>query len=169
MVRDVLHQLADDALAVEKISGRGDIHDLAGTVGTAALFRFRQHLRVHLFQPGGNGVGRRADDDVDSGFVHGVHDPVNMGIVKNAGTGFQRRPGGFGDADEVDARFLHHPDILVQTVIGHVFVIIRDAVIEFFQHDNPPFVVVWRVKSGRVAFSLDCCRSHFSTKRPEKR
>ena len=127
----------DFCTAVKQVGRRGDVHDLPCAVGTAALSGFSQHFRVHLFQPGGDRIGRRTDNDVDTGFVHCVQYPVDMGIIKITGTGFHCRPGRFCDTDDVNSRFLHHTDIFVQTVTGHIFIIIGNAVIQFF-HDSPP-------------------------------
>ena len=113
MVRDMLHQLADDPFAVKQVGRRSDVHDLPGTIGTAALSGFCEHFRVHLFQPGGDRIGWRTDNDVDTGFIHCIQYPVNVGIIKITGTGFHCRPGRFCDTDDVNSRFLHHTDIFV--------------------------------------------------------
>ena len=96
---------------------------------------------MHLHHPGGHRVGRRADDHVDAGALGRVEGAVDMREVEDARLGFLGAPGGFRDADQVDAGLLHHPHVLIHAVevLGHVFVVVRrseqDAVGMGSRHD----------------------------------
>ena len=141
MVGHVRDEPADDALRVEPVRRVGDIHDLAGAVLARAGRGDGQDLGMHLHHPGGHRVGRRADDHVNAGALGRVEGAVNMREVEDARLGFLGAPGGFRDADQVDAGLLHHPHVFIHAVevLGHVFVVVRrseqDAVGMGSRHD----------------------------------
>ena len=137
MLRHMANQLPDHPFAVEKIGGRGDVHDLSRAVGTPAGLGVRHDLRVHFIKPGRDRIGRRADNNVDSRLMHLVQHPVDVAVVKDARTRLEGRPGRFGDPNEIDPGLLHHLDVLVQPLAGHIFIVISDAVIQLFHHVLP--------------------------------
>ncbi len=82
--------------------------------------------------PCGNRVGRRAEDDLDSGLAHGVDDAVHPRIVELAVFGLPQAPGGLAHAHHVEAGGLHQGDVLVEAGSlvgpGHVLVVVGGAV-----------------------------------------
>ena len=58
-----LHQLPDDPLCIEEIRRMRNIHDLPCTVNTGSLLRRRQDIRVCLYHPGRDRIGRCADNN----------------------------------------------------------------------------------------------------------
>ena len=127
MVGDVGDELADHAFAVEAVGGVDDVHDLARAILALAARGDREHARVELDEPAGHRVGRRADDDVDAGAVGCVERAVHVGEVEHARLRFAGAPRGFGDADDVQPRSLHHFHILIDAVDAfhhEVFVIV---------------------------------------------
>ena len=130
MVGDVGDELADHAFAVEAVGGVDDVHDLACAVFALAARGDREHARVEFDEPAGHRVGRRADDDVDAGAVGCVERAVHVGEVEYARLRFAGAPCGFGDADDVQSRSLHHRHVLIDAVnaLHHeIFVVICGA------------------------------------------
>ncbi|MNC51693.1 hypothetical protein D3C75_1009940 [compost metagenome] len=128
MLADPADQLADDPLRVEQIGGIGNIHNLTRSVFSRPLGRFRQDIRVLLHQPGGDCIGRGSDDYRDPRRMHRVQHADGGGEVEHAVLRLMGTPGGFGNADRIDARLLHHGNILVQPLARHIFVVIGNAV-----------------------------------------
>jgi len=128
MVGDVGDELADHAFAVEAVGGVDDVHDLACAVFALAARGDREHARVEFDEPAGHRVG--ADDDVDAGAVGCVERAVHVGEVEYARLRFAGAPCGFGDADDVQSRSLHHRHVLIDAVnaLHHeIFVVICGA------------------------------------------
>ena len=134
IVRD---DVADEPLGVEAVSGRIGVHVLPHAVGAGhgraavGTESIREDLRVLVGHPRGNGIGGRAEDDLDAGLAHGVDDAVHPGVVEVAVFGLPQAPGGLAHAHDVEARGLHQGDIFVETgglVTGHVLVVVSDAV-----------------------------------------
>ena len=127
MVGDVGDELADHTFAVEAVGGVDDVHDLARAILALSVRRDREHARVELDEPAGHRVGRRADDDIDAGTLRGVERTVHIGEVEYTRLRFAGAPRGFGDADDVQPRSLHHFHILIDAVDAfhhEVFVIV---------------------------------------------
>ena len=130
MVGDVGDELADHAFAVEAVGGVDDVHDLARAILALAARGDREHARVEFDEPAGHRVGRRADDDVDAGAVGCVERAVHVGEVEYARLRFAGAPCGFGDADDVQSRSLHHRHVLidaVNTLHHEIFVVVCGA------------------------------------------
>ena len=130
MVGDVGDELADHTFAVEAVGGVNDVHDLARAILALSVRRDREHARVELDEPAGHRVGRRADDDVDAGTLRGVKRAVHISEVEHARLRFAGAPCGFGDADDVQSRSLHHRHVLIDVVnaLHHeIFVVICGA------------------------------------------
>ena len=127
MILHMVDQRDDDPLRGVAEDRVGDVHVLPTSVLRRALRRDDEHFRVFFSEPGGDRVGRGPDDDVDSGLVHRVEHTVDVRKVENAGLGFQRSPGGFGDANDGDVGRLHHLDVLVEAVRGGVLLVVSRA------------------------------------------
>ena len=81
--------------------------------------------------PCGNGIGWRAEDDLDAGLAHGVDDAVHPRVVELAVFGLPQAPGGLAHADDIEAGGLHQGDVFVEAgslVSGHVLVVVGSAV-----------------------------------------
>ena len=124
VVLHVLDEGDDDPLRRLPKNWVGDVHILALAVKVLALRRDREHVRMLSREPGRDRVGRRANDYLDAGLVHRVKDAVDVGEVEDALLRFFRAPGRFCNAHDGDARLLHHAHVLVETVVGRIFVVI---------------------------------------------
>jgi hypothetical protein len=69
----------------------------------AAGNAFREDFGVLVRHPGGDGIGGRAEDDLDAGLAHGVDDAVHPGVFEAAVFGLPEAPGGLAHADDVEA------------------------------------------------------------------
>ena len=105
-----------------------NVHDLPGAVNPPAILRHRQHIRVRLHHPGGHRVGGSADNHGNPRRLHGVHHPHHMAEIKHPRLGFTGTPGGFRNPHHIDPRRLHHFHVFVQTVTGHIFIVICHAI-----------------------------------------
>ncbi len=131
MAGDMADQLADHTLRMEQVGRAGDVHILARAILVWPGRCDRQDLRVFPDQPGRHGIGRCADDHFDAGLVHRFKDAVDRSEIEDAVLRFERAPGRLGDADRGDPGNQHHRDVLVESLVGHVFVVIGDAIAEF--------------------------------------
>ncbi|MNI34821.1 hypothetical protein D3C73_888210 [compost metagenome] len=138
MLADPADQLADDPLRMEQIGGTGNIHYLTRAVFTRSLGRYGQDTRVLLHQPRGYGIGRCSDDHRDPRRMHRVQHPVNRGEVEHAVLRLMGTPGGFSNADCVDARRLHHGNIFIEPLARHIFVVIGHAVAKLIHYCSFP-------------------------------
>ncbi len=130
MVGDVGGELADHAFAVETVGGVDDVHDLARAVFALPVRGDGDDARIEFDEPAGHRVGRRTDDDVDAGAVGGVERTVHMGEVEHTRLRLAGAPCGFGDADDVQSRVLHHRHVLIDAVnaLHHeIFVVVCGA------------------------------------------
>ena len=127
MVGNVGDQLADHALTVETVGGVDNVHDLAGAVLAFAVRGDREHARIDLDEPARHRVGWSADDDVDTDTLCRVERTIHIGEVERTRLRFAGAPCGFGNTDNVQSRFLHHPHVFIDTVDAfhhEVFVVI---------------------------------------------
>ncbi len=136
IVRD---DVADEPLGVEAVRGRIGVHVLPHAIGAghgwaaegAGVQPVGEDLRVLVRHPRGDGIRRRAEDDLDAGLAHRVDDAVHPGVVKLAILGLPQAPGGLAHAYDVEAGGLHQRHIFVEAgslVAGHVLVVVGDAV-----------------------------------------
>ena len=116
MVGNVGDQLADHAFTVETVGGIDDVHDLACAILAFTVRGDREHARVKLDEPARHCVGRGAYDDVNARALCCVECAVNVSEVKYARLRFAGAPRGFGDANDVQPRFLHHPHVFIDAV-----------------------------------------------------
>ena len=122
-------KLADDALGVPPIDGMGQVGHLPQPVGVAGQARLLDlDLGMLLEQPGRDGIGRRAQDDLDAGPVGPVEDAPQPIEVEAAVARLEDPPGRLPYPDEADPGFLHQLEILLQPLGGHVFPVIRSPV-----------------------------------------
>src|ERR1051325_2848336 len=140
----VIEYLAYHALGVEAIGRIGDVHVLAHAVGgTLAVEARDQNLRVLMIEPGGDGISGRAHDDFDSGLAHALDDLIHPCKIELAVARLPQPPTGLAHANDSDARILHHLDILVEPLVGHVLVIVRDAVKHCLHARSPGCGPLW--------------------------
>ena len=126
VVRD---DAADQALRVEAVGGGIRIHVLAHAVRVLRAVEFRrQDFRMLARHPRGDRIRGRAHDDLDAGLAHCVDDAVHPRRVEAAVLRLPQAPRRFAQAHDVEAGRLDHLDVLVQPLVGHVFVIVRGAV-----------------------------------------
>ena len=116
MVGNVGDQLADHALTVETVGGVDDVHDLAGAVLAFAVRSDREHARIDFDEPARHRVGWSADDDIDTDTLCRVESTIHIGEVERTRLRFAGAPCGFGNTDNVQSRFLHHPHVFIDTV-----------------------------------------------------
>ena len=116
MVGNVGDQLADHAFTVETVGGIDDVHDLACAILAFTVRGDCEHARVKLDEPARHCVGRGAYDDVDARALCCVECAVNVSEVEYARLRFAGAPRGFGDANDVQPRFLHHPHVFIDAV-----------------------------------------------------
>ena len=127
MVGNMGDQLADHALAVEAVGGVDDVHDLAGAVLAFTVRGNGEHAWIELDQPARHCVGWSADDDVDASALCRIERAVHISEVEYTRLRFAGAPRGFGNADDVQSRFLHHPHVFIDAVDAfhhEVFVVI---------------------------------------------
>ncbi len=125
---------ADDALGVKTICRMGEVGHLPEAVSVAGrVDRLHLDLGMLLKEPGGYGIGRGAQDDLDTGLVQAVDDPLEPGEIELAVARLHHAPGGFTQAHEIDPGFFHEPDVLFEPVIRHVFEVVRGAVEDRFE------------------------------------
>ena len=118
---DMLHDRADDTLAVETVSGMCDIHILSCTVNILSVVRECKNIRILLCQPGRDRIGRCADNDRDSVFCCGIQHLVKMREIKYAVSWLDGAPCGLRNTDRVHSGFCHHLHVLLYTVIRKIF------------------------------------------------
>src|SRR6266480_2104296 len=125
----VFENLAAHAFAIKSVSWVRKIRVLAVTV-IKVLPTEARHDNLWMFpiEPGGNGSGRRANDDADPSGAELIHHAIHPGEFKFAVFRLPQPPTEFPDADDRDACLLHQLDILVYPFVWHVFRIIRNAV-----------------------------------------
>ena len=116
MVGNVGDQLADHAFTVETVGGIDDVHDLTCAILAFTVRGDCEHARVKLDEPARHCVGRGAYDDVDARALCCVECAVNVSEVEYARLRFAGAPRGFGDANDVQSRFLHHPHVFIDAV-----------------------------------------------------
>jgi hypothetical protein len=87
---------------------------------------------VLVRHPGGHGVCRGSQDDLDAGLAQRVDDSIHPCIFEVTVGGLPEAPGGFAHADDADACQLHQGDILLQPawlqIDWHVFVVISGSI-----------------------------------------
>ena len=129
VVAVVLDHVADEALGVVAIDGAVDVHVLAHAVeGFGAAKRAGEDFGMRVVQPGGDGVGGRAHDDLDAGLAHGIDDAVHPGVFEVAVFRLPEAPGGFAHAHDGEAGLLHQGDVFVEALVGVVFAVVGGAV-----------------------------------------
>ena len=102
--------------------------------------------------PRGNGVGRRAEDDLDAGLAHGIDDAIHPRVIELAVFGLPEAPCGLAHANDVEAGGLHEGDIFFEAgslVARHVLVVVGGAV------ENGGECEVFG--AGRIGLRPDCC------------
>ncbi len=120
---------ADQALRVEAVGGGIRVHVLAHAVRVLRAVELgRQDFRMLARHPRGDRIGGRAHDDLDAGLAHRVDDAVHPRRLEAAVLRLPQAPCRFAQAHDVEAGRLDHLDVLVQPLVGHVFVIVRRAV-----------------------------------------
>ncbi|MPN32153.1 hypothetical protein SDC9_179629 [bioreactor metagenome] len=112
-----------------KISFVRDVHRLAHTIdGTTAAFSGHHHLRIHIDKPAGNRIGWRANNHLDTRLLHFVYNQIHSREVEFPRLLFIGGPSGFRDPDDIDARFLHHRNVFLQTIVRQIFIVIGYSV-----------------------------------------
>lgn len=109
----------------------GDVHVLARSVTKFAVIVFTQDLGMFLCQPRRQRIGRCSDDDVDSGLVEFIQATYEVIRIEYSVLRFEIAPCAFSHTDDIKPDLLHHLYIFRETVGGHVFVIVRNAVEQF--------------------------------------
>ena len=128
MIGIVLAHLADDALGEPTIVRVGKaIVTAAAPDGPRAVGLLRQRLRIFLRQPGGHDRRRRADDDLHVVLLGQFEPAIEPAEVELAFARLEQHPGKLGDADDVEARVLHHLQIGFPALLGPMFGIVVDA------------------------------------------
>ena len=79
-------------------------------------------------EPRRHRIRRRADNDGNARRLRGPERPLDMREIKDAVLRLLAGPRGFRNADHIDVRRPHHFHVLLQPLIGHVLVVVRDAV-----------------------------------------
>ena len=131
VVAVVFGNFANDPLGIAQKIRVGDVHVLAQTVsGLAAIDARHQDLGMLLEHPGWNRVSGRAEDDADMGAGKPFDDAVHPGEFEAPVLGLPEAPGGFADADHVDAGLTHQRDVLLEAVLWHVLFVEGNAVEE---------------------------------------
>ena len=122
------HQLSYYPLSVIPIHRMGNIHNLSCTVDSRSVFGRCQHIRIGFDHPGGNCIGGSSDNHRNPGFLHGIQHPRHMAEIKHPFLGFTGTPGRLCNPYHINPRRFHHLHIFVQTVIGHIFIIISNSI-----------------------------------------
>jgi hypothetical protein len=125
------NDVTNQPLGIEPVCGRICVHVLPQAVGarnglarqTCRGDALGENLRMLVRHPCGNGIRGRAEDDLDSGLAHRVHNAVHPCILKSAVLGLPQAPGGFAHANDVQAGSLHQGNVFVEPrslAAGHV-------------------------------------------------
>ncbi len=152
MVLHMLHEPADHPLAVEKVSLIGDVHDLPGPVDPPASLSGHQNIRIPLCHPGGHSIGGRSHNHMYTGISHGIQHTVNMVKVKHTVLRLQSAPGGFRDSHQIHIGLFQHFHIFFQALKGHIFIIIRRTIQQFFHIASSHLSTVSRIPPHRQQY-----------------
>ena len=117
--------LADNPFAIELVGRVCKIHVLSDSIiGFVSFGVFCQHFRVFVCQPCRNGIGGSSQDDFDSCCMHLVQNAVHPFKFKISFLRLKYSPGRFSNAHYCQAGSFHQPDIFIQSLIGHIFMIV---------------------------------------------
>ncbi len=136
------HDVPNQSLGIKPVCRRIRIHVLAKAICAGDRLAakhtlrnaFGEYLRMLVRHPRRNCIGRRAENHLDAGLAHRIHDPVHPRVFELAVGGFPQAPRRLAHAHHVQPRRLHQRDILLQScrvrriVAGHVLVVIGNAV-----------------------------------------
>ena len=140
VVRD---DVADEPLGIKPVRGRVGVHVLADAVDArhrlaaerARRNAIREDLRVLVAHPRRDGIGGRAEDHLDAGLAHRIHDVVHPRVFEAAVFRLPQAPRRLAHAHDVQAGGLHQRDVFFQAlilrirrVLGHVLVVVGRAI-----------------------------------------
>src|SRR5205807_5884194 len=110
----MFQESSDDALAIEAVSGMGEIGVLTQAIvqGLAAQ-ACDDDLGVLLVKPGGDGIGRSSENNLDSRRMQLVYDAVHPCELELPFVGLPETPTRLADSHHADAGLLHQADILI--------------------------------------------------------
>ena len=117
--------LADNSLAVESIGRISEIHVLPNSiVGFVSHGMLGHYFRVFICQPCRNRIGGSSQYDFNSCCMHLVQNTVHPFKFKISFLRLKYSPGRFSNAHYCQAGSFHQPDIFIQSLIGHIFMIV---------------------------------------------
>jgi hypothetical protein len=83
-----------------------------------------EDLRMLSVQPGGDGVGGRAEGHLDVSLVHPFDDLLHPGELELPLPRLPAAPRRLADTDDGDPGLLHEPGVLLQPLVRHVLVVV---------------------------------------------
>ena len=113
-----------------------DVHDLTGSVNTSAIYSLCHYIRMRLHHPCRNRISRSSNDDIDSCLFHCVHYTFYMRKVKRTLLRLTGTPCRLCNPYCIDSCFFHHCNVLLQTVIWHIFIIICRSEKKFLHYNH---------------------------------
>src|SRR5229473_1913446 len=102
-----------------------------------------------LIKPGRDRIRGRAKNDSYPSLVQAIQYPLHPGKLEISITGLPTAPGRFAHTNHRNSRFLHHLDIFVEPVVGHVFWVIRHTIKDGFHLVGSEGRHVLRQDAGR--------------------